>query len=329
MRVGGGRRFDLVVFDLDGTLVAHDEPIWATLHRRLGSDPARRKSVLRAALAGEISYPEWLAADVAMLRDAGATRADIVRVIENLALTPGALEVLDALDAVGCRLAVLSGGLDLVAHRLLPEHLVVHVSANRLEFDADGGLVGGVATPYDRHGKADGLAFLADVHAVARERIAFVGNGMNDVSARRGGLLHRLERRAAGADRGRVGLRRRPRSARHPAAPGRPRPHSGARQLEPVTHTLPFGSGRAASSNANVCGSPSWSQAPIMALKDSVATLAPPALQSVSVFAISSSLPKRTWVARPHGSPSRRVFGSASTRSPTAPAPSSRAAVDQ
>ena len=60
-------RYGLVAFDLDGTLVAHDEPIWKTLHTACGSDLVRRKAVLRAAFAGEISYADWFAADIAML----------------------------------------------------------------------------------------------------------------------------------------------------------------------------------------------------------------------------------------------------------------------
>lgn len=176
-------RFDLVVFDLDGTLVAHDEPIWATLHRRLGSDAIRRKAVVKAALAGEISYDDWFAADVAMLREAGATRASIEAVIGELALTPGAHALLAALAAEGTRLAVLSGGLDLVAHRHLPAGIEVHVSANRFAFDVDGALVGGVATRFDRAAKADGMRHLAAMYAVELARVAFVGNGPNDVAA--------------------------------------------------------------------------------------------------------------------------------------------------
>ncbi|MDP6944425.1 MAG: hypothetical protein QF464_09775, partial [Myxococcota bacterium] len=72
-------RHRLVAFDLDGTLVAHDEPIWKTLHEACGSDLVRRRAVLRAARARELSYADWFAADIDMLQDAGATRADILR----------------------------------------------------------------------------------------------------------------------------------------------------------------------------------------------------------------------------------------------------------
>ena len=47
--------YPLVVFDLDGTLVDQREPIWKTLHERLGSDPGRRRATIEAALAVEIA----------------------------------------------------------------------------------------------------------------------------------------------------------------------------------------------------------------------------------------------------------------------------------
>lgn len=179
------RRFDLVVFDLDGTLVTHDGPVWRTLHGRLGSDPTRRREVVRQALAGQISYAEWFAADLAMLRAAGADRTRLLAVVDDLAPALGALSLLRALRAAGARTAVLSGGLDLVVERHLPADLLDAVHINRVHFDAAGAIAGGEATPYDREHKADGLRALAVRFGVAAERVAFVGNGPNDIEAAR------------------------------------------------------------------------------------------------------------------------------------------------
>ena len=183
MSTSPSRRFDLVVFDLDGTLVAHDEPIWATLHRELGSDPVRRKEALRKGLAGELAYADWFAHDIELLVAAGATRDAVLAVIARLELTPGAAAVLTALHDAGVRLAVLSGGLDLVADHHLPDDLPIRVHANSFAFDGVGRLVGGRATAFDRQHKADGLAFLAEGFGVELGRVAFVGNGHNDVAA--------------------------------------------------------------------------------------------------------------------------------------------------
>ena len=177
------RRFDLVVFDLDGTLVVHDGPVWRTLHGALGSDPVRRKEVVRQALAGELSYAEWFAADLAMLAAAGADRAALQRVVDTFHPAPGALELLRALQQAGARTAILSGGVDLVVERHIPAQLVDATWINRIAFDAGGAIVGGEATPYDREHKGAGVRELRERFGVGRERVAFVGNGPNDVAA--------------------------------------------------------------------------------------------------------------------------------------------------
>jgi len=181
--VSATRRFDLVVFDLDGTLVAHEGPLWRTLHGRLGSDPARRREVVRQALAGEIGYDAWFAADLDMLREAGATRDAMCAVVDTLAPMPGALALLAALKAAGAVTAILSGGIDLVVARHIPDGLVDHVFINQIHFDAAGRILGGSATPYDLAHKAAGIRELRRRHGVSRARTAFVGNGPNDIEA--------------------------------------------------------------------------------------------------------------------------------------------------
>jgi phosphoserine phosphatase len=183
---GGARaRFELVIFDLDGTLVAHHEPIWKTLHARLGSDRARADDARRRALAGELAYADWFAHDLVLLQEAGATRASVLAIVRELAPTPGAAEVLGLLRAAGAHTAVLSGGIDLVAEHHLPTDAVSAVVANRLAFDAEGRLAGGSATPWDRAGKADGIHALAARFGTTAARVAFVGDGTIDVAAAR------------------------------------------------------------------------------------------------------------------------------------------------
>ena len=183
MASGVRGRFDLVVFDLDGTLVVHDGPVWRTLHGALGSDPERRREVVRQALAGEISYAEWFAADLAMLDAAGADRAALLAVVDTFQPAPGALALLARLRAAGVHTAILSGGVDLVVERHLPGDLVDAVWVNQVHFDAAGRITGGTPTPYDREHKAAGVRELRERFGVPKDRVAFVGNGPNDVAA--------------------------------------------------------------------------------------------------------------------------------------------------
>lgn len=179
------RRYDLVAFDLDGTLIEHHEPIWKTFHEGLGSDVGWRSAVLRAALGGQLTYDEWFDSDLQMLRDAGARRGDLEDIAAGLRPTPGAEALVADLRASGCRVAVLSGGVDLVRRSVLPDVVFDHVHINHIHFAADGRIAGGLATRYDGAHKVTGLRALAALWGVPLERTAFVGDGANDVAVAR------------------------------------------------------------------------------------------------------------------------------------------------
>lgn len=178
-------RYGLVAFDLDGTLVAHHEPIWKTFHRRLGTDAAERARIVAQGLSGDLAYADWLAHDVRMLRGVGASRAALLTIARELSPAPGARALVEDLRRSGARVAVISGGVDLVLDAVLPGLVFDAVHINRLTFDDEGRLHDGEATPYDRDHKATGLLALAERFGVPVERTAFVGDGPNDVAAAR------------------------------------------------------------------------------------------------------------------------------------------------
>ncbi|MGB0589825.1 MAG: HAD family hydrolase [Myxococcota bacterium] len=173
--------FGLVAFDLDGTLVAHGEPIWKTLHQACGSDLARRKAVLRAALSGQISYADWFAEDIEMLQAAGASLEDIQGVLSALTPMDGATGLVRDLQMVGVKVVVISGGIQRVIDTVLPELTFDAVLINRLFFDDAGSLLGGEPTPFDRAHKVEGLRMLAERFGVPLAETAFIGDGPNDV----------------------------------------------------------------------------------------------------------------------------------------------------
>jgi phosphoserine phosphatase len=178
-------RFPLVVFDLDGTLVAHHEPIWKTLHERLGSDAKRRRAVMADAKAGRISYADWFRADLELLRAAGATQSAIETIVDELSPTPGAVELVRELRGAGSAVAVVSGGIDLVRARVLGSLQFDGVHINHIRFSDDGRIAGGTPTAYDRNHKVQGIRALADGLGVEMEQVAFVGDGSNDVHGAR------------------------------------------------------------------------------------------------------------------------------------------------
>lgn len=181
------RPYDLICFDVDGTLVVHPEEkiVWEILNCRFtGSDDVNHSRFVQYK-EGEITYPEWVALDVGDWLKAGATRGQILEAIGDLKLIDGAHETLAELKRRGYKLGVISGTLDIVVETLLPEHPFDDVFLNRLSFDSRGLLAGWEATPYDVDGKARALRDIARREGIAIDRCAFVGDSFNDVHVAR------------------------------------------------------------------------------------------------------------------------------------------------
>lgn len=181
------RRFDLVCFDVDGTLIDHPEGkiVWQLLNSRFAGGDEVNEERFQAYRRGHIRYDEWVALDVGDWVAAGATRGQMVEALGGLAPVPGAIETLRSLKDEGCRLAVISGTLDLCLDLFLPGAPLDDVFTNRLEFDSDGRLSGWRATPYDMDGKAEALRAIRRDQGISPERCAFVGDHLNDVAAAR------------------------------------------------------------------------------------------------------------------------------------------------
>ena len=181
------RRFDLVAFDVDGTLVHHpeDKTVWEVLNQRFtGSDDqnVRRWDLYKQ---GKLSYAEWVALDIASWRDAGATRETITASFGALTLVDGARETLGELKSHGARLAVISGTLDVLLDALFPDHPFDEVYTNHIAFDAEGRIAHWRATPFDMDGKGIALRSIALREDIPLARCAFVGDHANDLAAAR------------------------------------------------------------------------------------------------------------------------------------------------
>lgn len=178
------RSYDLVAFDVDGTLIGHAEGkvIWELFNGFFGGDETVNHSRYAAYRAGEISYAQWVELDVSDWIRVRARRDQMVELIEaQLAPVLGATETLQRLVRRGYRLAVISGTLDLTLELLFPAHPFEVVCTNKLFFDPTGLVSGWEATPYDMEGKAEALVRIAGEMAIPLERTVFVGDNINDV----------------------------------------------------------------------------------------------------------------------------------------------------
>ena len=191
------RDYDLIAFDVDGTLVRHrhGKVVWEVFNRAFGGDDSVNISRFRAYRAGEISYPEWVALDVGDWVRVGATRQRMAELIRaELAPTPGAEETLKRLAQREYRLAVISGTLDITLELLFPQHPFEVVRTNALLFDDEQRVCDWRATPYDMEGKADALVEIADSMQIPLQRTVFVGDNINDLYVmRKAGLAVAFE----------------------------------------------------------------------------------------------------------------------------------------
>lgn len=181
------RRFDLVAFDVDGTLIHHplDKTIWEVLNRRFTGSDDQNAERWEDYKRGTLSYADWVALDIEGWRAAGATRETLLSDLDGLTLVDGARETLGELKARGMRLAVISGTLDVLLDRLFPDHPFDEVYTNRLAFGEDGRIDSWTATPFDMDGKGVALRAIAMREEIPLARTAFVGDHANDLAAAR------------------------------------------------------------------------------------------------------------------------------------------------
>lgn len=166
----------LAVLDLDGTLKQAESP-YQYLHERLGvAHLANRHREL--ALAGKISYGEWLAYDAALW--AGQPVAWLRHLLAQNPYLPGAPELLRGLKAAGVAVALVSAGFTLNTDPVVAEFGLDYVLANELGVQ-DGVLDGTAINHVPEGGKA---AFACDLMArlsIAPEETLAAGDTRGDL----------------------------------------------------------------------------------------------------------------------------------------------------
>ncbi len=167
----------LVVFDSDGTLTTHSS-IWWRLHQEFGTTVEGRR-YYDQFFAGEIDYDTWARLDAELW--AGQPMDAIERVVRNTELTPGARETIDALKAAGLDVAILSGGLDVMANDVADRLGIDYVLTNRLDH-RNGVLTGVVENKVAWGEKREAIRQIVEHFGVSLEETAFVGDGRNDIT---------------------------------------------------------------------------------------------------------------------------------------------------
>jgi phosphoserine phosphatase len=170
--------FDLVLFDMDGTVV-DEKSSWEWLHEHFG---VSNEENWRRYERGEISDEEFMRADVALWCIDGRRvhRAELEQVLSKATIMPGTAELVSALRSAGVATCILSGGLDLLARRVCLETGIDMYVANSLVVDEAGFLAGDGLCVVEIRDKGRPTRDLLRVLNVPPERAAAIGNSIWD-----------------------------------------------------------------------------------------------------------------------------------------------------
>jgi phosphoserine phosphatase len=162
--------------DVDSTLITQE--VVELLADHAGSR-AQVAEITDRAMRGELDFTASLRARVATL--AGLPVSVFAAVLDEVVVTPGAVELLAELDRRGWPVALVSGGFEEVVAPLAQRLGITRFLANRLEVE-HGALTGRVAGEVvDRAVKARTLREHAAALGVPMERTIAIGDGANDL----------------------------------------------------------------------------------------------------------------------------------------------------
>jgi phosphoserine phosphatase len=129
----------LVVFDMDGVLV-QNRSSWRVIHEAIGTS---NEESFQAYIRGEIDDEEFMERDISLWKEKGIhDRSQLIDSLAEAKRVDGLMKCIRDLKIGGCEIAIISGGLDLLADRLGKELDIGHIEANGVEVREDGRLTG-------------------------------------------------------------------------------------------------------------------------------------------------------------------------------------------
>jgi phosphoserine phosphatase len=179
-------RYKLVAFDVDGTLIDEMQFVWVKLHKDLGMDPAKVNQAREEFLKGKITFREWADYDTNLWVRNGVTRQKIEESIVKFRLMEGAKQTIKELHRHGYKLAIISGGLDIVVDHFLGDvkKYFSYIVINRLKFDENDNLKGiDIPPEYDGWGENKNLVLksIAEKEGISVDECVFIGDSNNDM----------------------------------------------------------------------------------------------------------------------------------------------------
>lgn len=174
-----GKRYDLAIFDMDGTLTKVKSS-WNHILTEFGGD---NTDGYNAFMNGDIDEDEFMRSDIALWKKAkpDVSIKDVARMMRSLPLVDGIQETVAALHYNGMKCVICSGGLSIAAKMIADEFGFDAYMADDLEADEDGLLTGNGIRNVDLRDKGASARVLMERFGAEPERCIAVGNSYGDV----------------------------------------------------------------------------------------------------------------------------------------------------
>ena len=169
--------FQLVIFDLDGTLT-QERSIWEYIHIRLGKWYGFAEEYQKQFLAGKISYEEFCERDAQVWK--GMKVEELLEIVKTVPFHPGAAELIIYLKQKGMKLSVVSSGLSLLSNWVHQKYGFDYSVSNDLLHE-NGVLTGKVRIQVYYDKKAEWVKRILKKFDVRPEEVIAIGDSIGDI----------------------------------------------------------------------------------------------------------------------------------------------------
>jgi len=174
------RKYDLVCFDMDGTLTRLRSS-WCWIHQSLGVD---NEQSYQAYINGKIDEMEFMRRDIALWKgvDPDIRIGDLIHMFQDMPLIGGIQETVACLRDAGIVCVIVSGGIDLAAKMITEEFGFDDFAADEICSYPDGSLTGEGKLTVDLRDKGINVREFITKYGTTPERTVSVGNSFTDIS---------------------------------------------------------------------------------------------------------------------------------------------------